>query len=65
MTVNEEGLRQCPFCGSKNVTVVRHRFHLLEDTYGVECHDCYTESSKLYISRNAAVKAWNTRVKDE
>ena len=42
MTVNEEGLKWCPFCGS-----------------------CHTTSYQLYGSRNEAVNAWNTRVKDE
>lgn len=62
---NEEGLKWCPFCGSNKATVVKHRFRILEGTYGVECPDCHTTSYQLYGSRNEAVNAWNTRVKDE
>lgn len=62
---NEEGLKWCPFCGSNKATVVKHRFRILEGTYGVECPDCHTTSYQLYGSRNEAVTAWNTRVKDE
>ena len=65
MTVNEEGLKWCPFSGSNKATVVKHRFRIMEGTYGVECPDCHTTSYQLYGSRNEAVNAWNTRVKDE
>ena len=63
--MNEEGLKLCPFCGSKKATVVVHRFHCFETTYGVECPDCSTRISQYFDSRKEATEFWNTRAKGE
>lgn len=52
----EEKLRECPFCGSQNVTNV-----LMPGlTWIIGCHECGCRTAE-YTRSFDAMKSWNTR----
>lgn len=53
--MNGDGLLECPFCGSDDVSVVNGGILL-----HVECIQCNSKSDK-YLRSGSAIKAWNTR----
>ncbi len=57
-----EKLRKCPFCGGVGTlrTVINENF--------IECRKCYARSGSplgFNISKEQAIKLWNTRAADE
>ena len=55
-------LKPCPFCGSKDVDVITHEFHLQTNTYGVMCLNCEAQTKQFYTNKFTAMRAWNRRV---
>ena len=58
-----EGLKLCPFCGSKNIHVI-DRIDCskgLQTYYHARCKDCGVSTNE-YKSQFEAIVAWNRRV---
>lgn len=49
-------LLNCPFCGSKNIDVEKHR-----DKYQVVCMICYASGGR-HVNKQKAIEMWNNRV---
>ena len=45
-------------CGGE-AEVIKHTFHNLSPSYGVECTNCHAESWQFYNTEAEAVTAWN------
>ena len=54
-------LKPCPFCGSKEVKVIEHKYYHSLNSYGVKCFGCKTESYQFFDTKNEAIEAWNRR----
>ena len=48
---------RCGCCGEAEI--VKHTFHNLSPSYGVECTNCHTESWQFYNTEAEAIEAWN------
>lgn len=58
-------LRNCPFCGSKQYIKMEDSFFATcFNEFSVNCSGCYT-TGPLEPTKEAAVKAWNTRAADK
>lgn len=57
-----EKLKPCPFCGSDKIIVQEHKCIGFDDSFGVECLYCKTQSYLFFESKKEAVEAWNRRV---
>lgn len=55
-----EELKQCPFCGSKNLQYVEKNPESYEQCYYVYCLNCDAQGPE-YISIDDAISAWNRR----
>lgn len=55
--MNEE-LKPCPFCGSKNLCLIRNSW------YWVQCNNCLAEIG-VQESEKDAIEKWNRRADDE
>ena len=53
--MNDEGLLECPFCGSSDV-YMEDEMILSKAT----CHGCGASGGE-WVSRSLSVKSWNTR----
>ena len=53
--MNDEGLLECPFCGSSDV-YMEDEMILSKAT----CHGCWASGGE-WVSRSLSVKSWNTR----
>lgn len=57
-------LKECPFCGSGNLTIVRHKSGWVEEDYPylyyVECCECLSRGTKK-VMEQYAIDAWNQR----
>ena len=58
-------LKQCPFCGSDKVNVIKHEYNNLSDSFGVRCFNCKTQSYQSFDSEKEAIEAWNRRAKND
>ena len=56
-------LRKCPFCGREAV-IVRHQYSGANDTFGVKCNGCKSQSNQFYETIDYAVSMWNDRYYD-
>jgi Lar family restriction alleviation protein len=54
-------LRECPFCGSKEVEAIIDPKYNHEDMWAVICKECPAQMSNAGINKELAIKAWNTR----
>ncbi len=55
-----EDLKNCPFCGSENIdeSIGLNGGHI--QAYYIECINC-AASSEMFVEKEKAIKAWNTR----
>ena len=53
-----EQLKPCPSCGNKKVVIIEIERPSIK--YAVWCTDCNAHSS-YFVSREDAIKVWNTR----
>ena len=53
-------LKPCPFCGAEG-KLIRHIYHKLNDTFGVECLGCKAQTWQFFSDREDAIEAWNRR----
>lgn len=63
-----EELKPCPFCGGEDVRIfsMPKRENCEEQIcYTIICNDCNSGSGMYIDSKNAAVKAWNRRAKND
>ena len=61
MKLDEDGLKECPFCGTSQWTQL-HRNGW--DLWSVSCADCLVrvdDTGGGFISKAAAIAAWNKR----
>ncbi len=54
--MSEIKLKPCPFCGSDNVDIYKHK----NENKCVVCYKCYSGSGN-YMTDDLAVEAWNRR----
>jgi Lar family restriction alleviation protein len=55
-------LEPCPFCGGINTAMGRGE---IGKVYYVRCRDCKAEGPISIYGAEAAMDAWNTRIKDK
>lgn len=55
-------LKACPFCGTDKARIIEHKFHDLNNTFGVMCINCKAQSYQFYDTEEEAVGSWNMRV---
>ncbi len=53
--MNDEGLLECPFCGSPDVDCLEY-----DDGWHAECNECDARS-KSCMGKMCAIRKWNTR----
>ena len=67
-------LRECPFCGNKNIIIEQSTFsygHEYDTIWLIECkncpcqmsilaHGCYTDGRRCY-TKEEAIQCWNNR----
>jgi len=66
---DKDGLKACPFCGSKDTRIVCHEKagttlgHKNEDIYSIGCFDCGGSVPSRYeiYGRALLIDTWNTR----
>lgn len=46
-------------CGGE-AEIIKHTFHKLSPSYGIECTNCHAESWQFYNTEAEAIEAWNT-----
>ena len=59
----EEGIKNCPFCGSKDISVIDRIDYrdALRTHYHLRCKGCGVKTDE-YDSQFEAIVAWNRRV---
>lgn len=57
-------LKPCPFCGSKNVTIIEGVTNFFEKINYVLCRSCQCRGASSRFEERA-VEVWNRRVNDE
>ena len=56
-----EDMKPCPFCGGKPELILLGMFKNSNECF-VKCNKCKIEQGHMYMSKQAAITAWNRRI---
>lgn len=58
-----ETLKTCPFCGGEAKGVTNYEYGLARG-YFCYCTRCGIQQTRIYATKQAAIKSWNRRVNE-